>query len=215
MNKRTSFITAAAVTGVLLAGTAAVGANIGILNAADNGDVGNLSAAVVTTPVTEPQVIDIYLDEPVDASSTTTGPTVTVPQALTQEFAVDAAGTVSVEATETGVLLDGVTAAEGWTWTSTQAGDGELVVTFTSADSEYLFYASLAADGTIAARVDEPIVQIVQVPAASSSSSNSGSSSVSSNTTRSASHDDDHYEDDDHDDHDDDHDEYEGGEDDD
>ncbi len=52
MNKRTSFITAGAVTGVLLAGTAAVGANIGILNAADNGDVGQLSAAVATTPVT-------------------------------------------------------------------------------------------------------------------------------------------------------------------
>jgi len=173
MNKRTSFITAGAVTGVLLAGTAAIGANIGILNAADNGNVGNLNAAVAVTapPETavigaEPQVIDIYVEEPEDAAAATTAQSPTTPEATSQEFAVDNAGMVSVTATDSGVLLDAVAVAEGWTWTASQTAEG-LEVTFTSADSEYVFAASLADDGTIVARVDEPIVNVVRVPAAS------------------------------------------------
>ena len=220
MNKRTSFITAGAVTGVLLAGTAAVGANIGILNAADNGDVGQLSAAVATTPVSvptsvEPQVIDIYLDEPVETTPTT-APPVTALEATTQDFAIDVAGTVSVETTDTGVFLDGVVVAEGWSWTSSHSANGELQVTFTSADSEYVFYASLAEDGTITARLDEPIVRVVQVPAAPSSTSgaNSGANPAPSNTVPSGSYEDDDGYDDEDDEHDE-HDEHEGGDDDD
>ena len=229
MNKRTSFITAGAVTGVLLAGTAAVGANIGILNAADNGNVGDLSAAVeVSTPTetvptsVEPQVIDVYVEEPVDNTPATTTPSTTAPEAVTQEFAVDDAGTVSVEATGTGVLLDGVVAGEGWTWTSRQSADGELEVTFTSADSEYVFYASLAEDGTIVARVDEPIVNVVRVPAASSPAtvpSNTAPSGDRNDDDRGEYHDDDdddeHDEEDDHDEEDEEDEEHEGGDDDD
>ena len=61
MNRRTSFITAAAVTGVILAGTSAVSANVGILTAAGSDNVGELSAAVPITTVVEPQIIDVFL----------------------------------------------------------------------------------------------------------------------------------------------------------
>jgi hypothetical protein len=174
MNKRTAFITAAAVTGVMLAGTAAVGANIGILNAADSDNVGELSAAVTvsaeadTSPNSaEPQVIDVYLDEPLvtadpAAAPLVIEPAVVSPESVTQQFDVDDAGTVNVKTTKTGVLLDGVVAADGWSWSSEQPSATELVVTFASADSDYIFYANLALDGTIMARVDEPIVKVVQ-----------------------------------------------------
>jgi hypothetical protein len=220
MNKRTSFITAGAVTGVLLAGTAAVGANIGILNAADNGNVGDLNAAVeVTTPTVptsvEPQVIDVYVEEPAETTPMGTALSTTASEAITQEFAVDDAGTVSVRSTGTGVLLDGVVVAEGWSWTAGQTEQG-LEVRFTSADSEYVFYASLAEDGTIVARVDEPMVNVVQVPAGSSPAT------VPSNTAQSSDRDDDdpgeyddHDQEDDEDHEDEEDEEHEGGEDDD
>ena len=243
MNKRTSFITAGAVTGVLLAGIAAVGANIGILNAADNGNVGDLNAVVtVTTPPetiptsVEPQVIDVYVEEPANSTPAATTPSSTAPQVDVQDFVVDDAGTVSVESTESGVLLDGVALAEGWTWISSQSAEGELEVTITSADSEYVFTASLFEDGTIVARVDELIVNVVRAPAASAPSNTAGAGGQNSTVGEYGDddeydeYDDDEYEDDEYDDEDeyedddhdedeeddhDDHDEYEGADDDD
>lgn len=227
MNKRTAFITAAAVAGVMLAGTAAVGANIGILNAADSDNVGELSAATTvsaeadTAPSgVEPQVIDIYLDEPSvtadpAAASLVIEPAVVSPKSAMQRFDVDDAGTVIVAATKTGVLLDGVVAADGWSWSSEQPSATELVVTFASADSEYIFYANLALDGTITARVDEPIVNIVQ--ASTPAPSPTLAAAAPANTQPGAGYDDDdryeeeddRYEDDDHDD------DHDGGDDDD
>lgn len=237
MDKRTTFITTAAVTGVFLAGAAAVGANIGILNAADNGGVGELNPLVVATttqttePVAtsvEPQVIDVYIEDPVVTVPATVVAGSTNPDASPQQFAVDIAGTVDVEQTDTGVLLDGVDVADGWTWAAGQAADGELVVTFTSADAEFVFYASLADDGTISARVDQPIINVVQVPGTPRSTQPQASGTVPSNTASAGTppsiaeydddddrdHDDDR--DDDRDD-DDDHDEddHDGGDDDD
>ena len=232
MNKRTAFITAAAVTGVMLAGTAAVGANIGILNAADSDNVGELSAAVTvsteadTTPNSvEPQVIDIYLDEPSvaadpAAAALVTESAVVSPTSATQRFDVDDAGTVNVRATKTGVLLDGVVVADGWSWSSEQPSATELVVTFTSADSEYIFYANLALDGTIVARVDEPIVKVVQ--AATPSLSLTPAATAPANTQPATGYGDDDHADNEYEDEDDDDDhaeyeddEHEGGEDDD
>jgi len=52
MVRRTAAITAASIAGVILAGGAAIGANIGILNAADDSKLGDLSAeAAVASPV--------------------------------------------------------------------------------------------------------------------------------------------------------------------
>ena len=65
---RTTFITAAAIAGVALAGSAAIVANVGILNAAESTEIGTLSAAGDLLPA-DPQVVDVYLDDP---SATTT-----------------------------------------------------------------------------------------------------------------------------------------------
>ena len=55
MIHRTASITAASIAGVILAGGAAVGANVGILNAADNSELGSLSAdATISTPTRSP-----------------------------------------------------------------------------------------------------------------------------------------------------------------
>jgi hypothetical protein len=176
MNKRTSFITAAAVAGVMLAGTAAVGANIGILNAADTDIVGQLPATITvpadddTTTTVEPQVIDVYIEDAALTATSTTLLAVEQPiggalAAGVQRFDVDDAGSVDVERTETGVLLAGVDEAAGWSWSSQQASETELVVTFTSFDTEYVFFAESGPAGTVTARVEEPIVNIVQAPA--------------------------------------------------
>ena len=210
MNRKTSFITAAAVAGVVLTGTTAMAANLGMLNSADSQSSGDSSSTsvVVTTPVdampvaVDPQVIDVYIEDP---AVETTVPT-TVSEDASQVFAVEAAGTVTVEPTATGVLLDGVTVVEAWVWTVVQRSPNELEVTFTSGDVTYVFSASLGADGVIMAGVDQPIVQIVQAPAPAAASS--GSSGAVSAATAPAGRE---YEDDDHDDYDD-HDEYEGGE---
>ena len=165
MIRKNSLITAAAVVGVLFAGTTAVAANVGLLTPSDTSS-GTESSAVSQEPTTssaEPQIVDVYIEDPPVTVDTTT----TVPS-LSQVFVVEAAGTVSVEPTATGVRLDGVTVADGWQWTATQPSPNELQVTFTSADATYVFSASLAPDGTIVAGVDQPIVQIAPAPAASS-----------------------------------------------
>ncbi len=88
---RTRLITIASIVAIGVAGATAIGANIGILNAASNNEVGNLSAAGDLTPST--QVVDVYLDgqgrPSPSASATPSG---------SQRFTVDSAGTVDVSA---------------------------------------------------------------------------------------------------------------------
>jgi hypothetical protein len=224
MNRRTTFITAAAVAGVVLAGTTAVAANIGILTAADNNNLGelNASAVVTTVPAPDPQIIDVYLEDPalsptltttLNTVSETSLPGTTVAQPFTQQFNVEDAGTVTIRQADTGILLDGVVANGSWSWTSSQTSPTEVTVSFTapgggSAGAEYVFYASLDADGTIVARVDQPIVNIVQAPSRPAPASNASSAPTAPAGG---------YVDDDHDesDHGAEHVEYEGGEDDD
>jgi hypothetical protein len=201
MDRRTSFITAIAITGVALAGSTAIAANIGILNAADSDNVGELSAAAVTavvesTPTTlAPQITDVYLDESASTPVTTTGD-------ATQQFAIEDAGTVNVVRTGDGVRLDGVDVNEGWTWTSNEVSPTEFTVMFTNGESVYVFDASVGLDGQLAARVDEQIINVVETPAPSTS-------------VATGSHEDEEYESDDHDDEEDEDEEHEGGEDDD
>jgi hypothetical protein len=167
MNRKNSLLTTVAVAGVLFAGSTAVAANIGVLSQpGTSGDASAPASSQAAAPAVDPQIIDVYVeDPPVTAEmSTTTQPS------RSQVFSVEAAGTVSVEPTATGVGLAGVTMAEGWQWTATQPAQGTLQVTFTSADTTYIFTAGLAADGSIVAGVDQPIV--VPAPAAPSSSGN-------------------------------------------
>jgi hypothetical protein len=159
---RTSLITAAAIAGVVFAGAVAVGANIGILDAADNSEIGSLSAAGDLVPANT-QVVDVYLDEPTTttpATTSTTQESAAQDSAGAQEFAVDAAGTVGVIPTAGGVRLGDVVANPGWTWSLAQSDPSALTVAFTDGARTLNFTASIGPDGTITAAVEEPIVSV-------------------------------------------------------
>lgn len=237
----TRFITVASIVAVGLAGAAAVSANVGILDAASDSDVGNVSVAGDLTPVT-PQVVDVYL--PSDTSSTTTSTTVgasasststTVgPAALAngiQEFTVDSAGTVAVAKTATGLRLESVTPTAGWKWNLSQTAPTELMVKMTNGVRNLEFVAIAMPDGSIAASVNEPFVtQAISPQAPRVTSDDNGDDdsdddafpTTGSTTTLSSNDDeddeyddsDDEYEDSD-DEYEDSEGEYEGGEDDD
>lgn len=238
MNRRTTLVTAATVGATLLAGSAAIAANIGVLSAAGADSIGNLSAeATVAAPttITEPQVVDIYLEDPVPTPAETTESTettVATPETTSQDFAVEGAGTITLDQDEGGLRVTDVDANDGWLWKTEQSSATELVVTFASRDTIYEFYASVDDNGVVDARVDQPIVNVVQVPGPAPAPSG-GATSPAASPAPSAqpatpaqppttqSHDDDGhdeaYEDDDHDDEHDDveYEEHEGGEDDD
>jgi hypothetical protein len=156
---RTKIATIASIVAVVMSGAVAVGANTGILNAASDNSVGALSAAGdLTVPNT--QVVDVYLDTTSTTPTvvpTTGAPIITSPAATVQQFAVDEAGTVSVSQSAQGLLLDGVVANPGWTWSMLQPNAESLTVVLTNGTRTLQFVASLAADGTIAAEVNEPI----------------------------------------------------------
>ncbi len=162
MIRKNSLITAGAVVGVLFAGTSAVAANVGLLTPSETSSGTETSVAIpeTTTSSVDPQIVDVYIEDPPVTLDTTTVPS------QAQVFAVEAAGTVGVEPTATGVSLDGVTAADGWQWSATQPSPTEVQVTFTSAQATYVFSASLALDGTIVAVVDQPIAQVAPAPSA-------------------------------------------------
>jgi len=217
MNRRTTLVTAGTVAVTLLAGSAAVAANIGVLSAAEDDSIGNLSAeATVAAPTTiaEPQIVDIYLEDPAprptEPTTSTTTATIAAPEVTTQEFAVEGAGTVTLDQDGAGIRVSDVDANDGWLWKTEQSSATEVVVTFASSDTIYEFYASVDGNGVLDARVDQPIVNVVQVPgpAPAPAPSSGPTNTAASPPATAPSYDDDH--DDDHDD--DDHDEYEDDE---
>lgn len=147
MIRKTAAITAASIAGVILAGGAAVGANIGILNAADDNLLGDLSAeAPITTPFTEPTATE----QPIANLSDSDG--------STQSFAVDTAGTVEVETDGSGLRLSDVRTNQGWSWQETSSDSRTVKVTFSSGSDNLEFTATTNDDGTISASVDRPII---------------------------------------------------------
>jgi hypothetical protein len=152
---RTRLVTIVSIVAVGLAGAAAVSANIGILDAASDSNVGNVSAAGDLTPAST-QVIDV----PASEMSSTTSNTAAAPVDAVgvQAFTVDSAGTVAVASTASGLRLESVTPAGGWTWNLTQTSQTELMVTMTDGARNLEFVATATADGNIAASVNEPIV---------------------------------------------------------
>ncbi len=212
---RTRLVTIVSILGVGLAGASAVSANIGILDSASDSPVGNISAAGdLATPAT--QVLDVYLPATTDATTTTTStPAVPAPSLPTtdssvQQFAVDVAGTVAVSATESGIRLDAVSPAPGWTWTLTQSDPATLMVTMTNGTRVFEFTATRGAGSTVIASVSEPIMS--PAPAATAGGEHEDDGYEDDDHDEDDDHeDDDHDEDEDHDDHE----EYEGGEDDD
>lgn len=142
-------LTAASIGAVGLAGLFAVGANLGILTSSEQRDVGNVSAAGDLVPA-DTRVVDVYLDEPGPAPTSTT-----VAPAGSQRFAVDAAGTVDVSAGAGRARLDLVTPARGWTARSVSARGADVAVAFTDGDRTLQFTATAGADGTVTGDVTE------------------------------------------------------------
>jgi hypothetical protein len=216
---RTTLITGLAIAGVVLAGTAAIAANIGILNSTDDSSIGSLTAtdelAQPAPAVVEVQPVETITPTTVPAPTTTTESTVPAGSS----YVVADAGSVSVAATPTGLALLGAAANPGWTAEAVQADPGTLTVTFRTGDRTVVFVATLGADGEILADVTEPIVVMGAAPAGPATATRPAPSA----STSSGSYDDDSHEyeyDDEYDDHDDDHDdddhhEYEGADDDD
>ena len=183
MAHRTALITAASIVAVVLASAAAVGANLGILNVADAGPVGDLSTTAAAPQASGPEVVDVYVD---DTKGTTS-----------QQYKVEKAGTIGVVATKTGVRLDDISVKPGWQWTLVQNAHKRLTVTFKSKSTTYRFVASLGAGGKLTARVVEPVTRTVASTAAASTAgpANSTPRAVTlapAATSTGASHDDDH-----------------------
>ncbi len=219
MDRRTSIITAAAVFGTLAAGTGAIAANIGVLRSADDDSIGNLSAeAAVEAPTSSvaPEVVDVYIEEPPVVESTLPPTTVEeVAEPTVQEFAVESAGSVGIEQRPTGLFVTDVQANQGWSWTTARSSSNDFVVTFTSGDTTYEFVAGVGPDGSLEARVDQPIVQVVQIPAPAAPAPAAPTTGSSGGSTTSGGYEDDDYDDDDYDDDDYDEDDYDDGHDDD
>ena len=206
MPSRTVLAAIGSVVGVILAGTAAVSANLGILTAADSTGLGELSAVSTTMPL-EPEIIDVYLDDILSGSDDpgTPNPGGSSPAASStfEAFLVDVAGQVTIENSGDRIEVAQVASAACWTYSTSVVSATEVTVTFEGVDT-FVFGATLLPDGTIAASVDRPIVIEGAVPAPR----------VGDDDYHDDDHDDD-YDDDDDDDDDYDDDEHEGGDDDD
>jgi hypothetical protein len=196
---RTSLVTAAAVAGVLIAGTAAVAANIGILDSADDSAIGDLAATdellptadAGTTPSTTMAVTEV------------TAPPTTAAGPAVQQYDIEATGTVWVATTRSGIALDHVDTMDGWIAALSQNDLRSLQVLFTNGDRTVVFTAALGDDGSVIVDVTEPTTVVAATPGGATAAGSTSSASSSSQY------------DDDHDDHEYDSHEYEGADDDD
>ena len=145
MIRRTAAITAASIAGVIIAGGAAVGANIGILNAADNNSLGDLSAEAPITSSTNEPVFSAPSIVRAPASSDSS-----------QSFDVDVAGTIEIESDDAGIRLGEVRTNQRWSWEDTTSDPETITVRFTSGTDTLEFTATSNDDGTIEATVGRP-----------------------------------------------------------
>lgn len=201
-------MTAAAIAGVLIAGTAAVAANIGILNAADSSAIGELAA---TDELLLPTAGATAAEAPSAPASTVT---TTLPSSGVQQYDIEGAGSVWVMSTTSGLALDHVVTQPGWNSVLSQGDLRSLRVDFTNGGRTIVFTAAVGDDGAVVVDVTEPTTVLAENPAPVPASS-----LVSPAPT---SYDDDHddgYQDDydeyENDDEDEGHDEHEGADDDD
>ena len=220
-------MTAAAIAGVLVAGTAAVAANIGILNAADSSAIGDLAAtdellAAPGADVDAPTVTVTGVEAPATTAATTTVPTSTTNTAAAQQYDIAETGSVWVLATRSGIALDHVVVEEGWTSALSQSDPRLLRVDFSNVGRTIVFTAELGDDGAVLVDVTEPTTVVggtpVAAPAATASQDGTGSTPITDtydDDHDDDDHDDDHDEQDEHDDDEHDDDEHDGADDDD
>ena len=160
MQRRTALLSAGSMLAVVLTGATALGANIGILNSADDNPIGQLTSNAEVASTVAPRVVDVYVDDPAPEPGATVDPE-QAEDVAAQEFTVDTAGTVEVISDGKVLRLGTVTAEAGWTWSAAQTSDSELQLTFESATTTYEFFANLESDGSISARVDQPVIQTI------------------------------------------------------
>jgi hypothetical protein len=177
MPSRTAVTTIASIVGVIVAGTAAVSANLGILTAADTTELGQLSAVSTTldtgtttsTTVLEPEIIDVYLDDLSTGTALAATPGAVLDAASADDastfeaFVVDVAGEVTIANYGDRIEVEAVAPAAGWSYSTSVVSATELSVTFEGTGT-FVFNAVLLPDGTVAASVDQPIVVVVPAP---------------------------------------------------
>jgi hypothetical protein len=183
MLKKRTVVTALSIAAIVVAGGAAVAANVGILNAADNTPMGTLSAEADLATVAAP------------SSSSTAAAT---PAGTPQRFVVESAGQVEVLRDGAKLTLGEVLPSAGWQARPGAVTSDSAEVTFTSGTDELVFTATLAGDGTVTGAAKRPGQSVETIPQATASS-----------TSSAGDHDDDHADSDhdqaDHDSKDDDH----------
>ena len=183
MLKKRTVVTALSIAAIVVAGGAAVAANVGILNAADNTPMGTLSAEADLATVAAP------------SSSSTAAAT---PAGTPQRFVVESAGQVEVLRDGAKLTLGEVLPSAGWQARPGAVTSDSAEVTFTSGTGELVFTATLAGDGTVTGAAKRPGQSVETIPQATASS-----------TSSAGGHDDDHADSDhdqaDHDSKDDDH----------
>jgi hypothetical protein len=142
MISRTALVTTASIAAVVLAGSFAMGANLGLFDRAeDPSGVGQLELAEVQVAPTTPGATE--------GSST-------MEQWSTQDYDVDGAGIVSLRWRSGTLEVARAQAAAGWNAVVEPSGSPDAAtVAFTSTSgSLYRFSAQLHADGSVQAAVD-------------------------------------------------------------
>ena len=141
--RRTALITAGGIAAVIVAGAFAVGANLGILHASADNQLGELAAAGDLVPTTGATPVPVTT---VPASPMTTAP---------QTYLVDVAGTVALDVTGETLVVSAVGVNPGWMWTEAPSDSTHVELAFTDGVRTLVFTATRAADGRVDARVDE------------------------------------------------------------
>ncbi len=158
MKHKTALTSAMAISGVVVAGTAALAANSGLFDGVGAQPTSSTASTVSVVEVTVPQV---------DASA---------PDEV-QTFVVDRAGQVVVERKGSALKLRSAASTDGWTAAGSQPSPDKLAITFTKGSESVVFSATGSASG-IEASVLEPVTRqvvdvvdvVVPVPAASGGS---------------------------------------------
>lgn len=155
MKHRTAFLTAATVALVLVAGSAAIAANVGILNASTP-VLGNLTVAAgaaggrgqtSSSPTLPPQIVTVPDTAPAVTATVQPAPDLS-------SYEVGGAGVVTLERQGDLLRIADVRADAGWQWVP--LGEGALVqVGFLDRDGSILGFLAAVLDGSIVTRVDD------------------------------------------------------------
>ena len=154
MLSRTALITAGSIAVVLLTGSFAMGANLGLIGSSEDGGA----------PVGQFDLADIEV---------AANPSTTEVQLTAQEYQVENAGSVSLRWTPGELVLAEAAPTEGWTTLVDDSGlPNSVSIGFASADTVYLFTAVRQPDGSV--QVDVADVTPAPTPPGAAGSTGSG-----------------------------------------